>query len=318
MKPGKGLILLAKACITVLLCLWLIGRLDGERILELGSGMLSWPFALALLLLPANIGFQYRKWALLVRSQFPDAPASRVLGSLLAGLTLGNFTPGRLGEHARAAWFGASRTELAALSLVDKFSSASVTSLLGVFGLLLLPEWDLSIFGEAASLVLTLLALYACAVLAWILLGLALLVAPARVTGLLNLAPWIARNERFQRIHKAMQLVERRRRLGLLAAALAFYVTFILQFCLLMMAMGFVHPLLPAAAAGTMFLKSLFPISIGDLGVRELFAANLFAVLGAPAELAVSAAFLLFLVNLVLPALPGAWILVRQTGRAKV
>jgi hypothetical protein len=311
----KRWLLLAKGLLTLLLCGWLAGRLDTSRLLRLIEQLDPMPFMLALVMLPANIGFQYRKWALLVRSQLPQAASKRILTSLLAGFTLGTFTPGRLGEHARCAWFGQARTELAALSLVDKFSSASVTSLAGVAGLLLLPRWDLSIFGQAAPLVLWAVGLYACAVLLWVLLGLALLVAPARVTGMLKVLPVIARHERFQRIHAAMVLIERPRRIKLLVAAMAFYITFILQFCLLANALGFSHPLLPAAAAGTMFLKSLFPVTLGDLGVRELFAANLFAVIGAGPELAVSAALLLFVINLVLPTLPGAWLLLTDSGK---
>jgi hypothetical protein len=217
-------------------------------------------------------------------------------------------TPGRVGEHARAAWFQGRATELTALSLLDKFSSAAVTSSCGALGLLLLPHWDLSLFGRAAPLVLGLLGAYAAAVLLWTLAGLALLLAPARVTGLLGRWRWLASFERFQRVHAAMAAVSRPRRAAVLATALAFYATFILQFCLLARGLGLDSPLVPAAAAGTMFLKSLFPISLGDLGVRELFAANLFESLGGAPERAVAAAFLLFLINVGLPSLAGSWL----------
>lgn len=296
-----------KALAALALCAWLLGRLDAARLAETLAGV-SLPHLLAaLLLLVPNLGFQVLKWGLLVRAQLPAAPLGRIARSFLGGMTLGTLTPGRVGEHARAAWFGSHRTELAALSLLDKFSSAAVTSAFGALGLLLLPRWDLSLFGQAAALVLTLLALYAGAVLAWTLAGLALLLAPARVTGLLGRLPRLAARERFRRVHAAMLLVGRRRRLGVLGAALAFYGTFILQFTLLARGLGVDTPLAAAAAAGTMFLKSLFPVSLGDLGVRELFAANLFESLGAAPEAAVGAAFLLFLINVLLPSLAGAW-----------
>jgi hypothetical protein len=296
-----------KALAAAALCAWLLGRLDGER---LGEALLhiSGPCLLAALaLLPANLGFQALKWGLLVRTQHPRAGAGPIFRSFLAGMTLGTLTPGRLGEHARAAWFPGRTTELTALSVLDKFSSAAVTSLCGALGLLLLPRWDLSLFGRAAPLVLGLLGAYAAAVLGWILLGLALLLAPARVTGLLGRWPRLAAWERFRRVHEAMSAVGRPRRAAVLGAALAFYATFLTQFVLLARGLGLDQAGVPAAAAGTLFLKSLFPVSLGDLGVRELFAANLFESLGAAPERAVAAAFLLFLVNVGLPSLAGAW-----------
>jgi uncharacterized membrane protein YbhN (UPF0104 family) len=305
---------LLKAAASILLCLWLLGRLDAQLLWRTLAGVSRPHLAAALLLLAPNLGFQALKWGLLVRSQLPECAAGCIARSFLGGMALGTLTPGRLGEHARAAWFGARRTELAALSLLDKLSAAAVTSLGGALGLLLLPRWDLSLFGRAAPLVLALLGLYAAAVLAWTLAGLALLLAPARVTGLLGRWPWLAARARFQRAHAAMGLVGRPRRLGLLLAALAFYGTYILQFTLLARGLGLAMPLAPAAAAGTMFLKSLFPVSLGDLGVRELFAANLFEGLGGAPEQAVGAAFLLFLINVLLPSLAGAVLAASGSG----
>lgn len=296
-----------KALAAAGLCAWLLHRLDSSMLIQVLRGMQpSWLLGALLLLLP-NLAFQLIKWGLLVRALLPSATVGRISHSFFAGMTLGTLTPGRVGEHARAACFSSHRMELAALSLLDKLSSAAVTSLCGALGLLWLPQWDLSLFGRAAPWVLAGIALYALAVLAWTAGSLALLLAPARVTGLLGRLPWLAARERFQRVHAAMQVVDRPRRLAVLGAALAFYATFITQFVLLARGLGMSSPLVPAAAAGTMFLKSLFPISLGDLGVRELFAANLFASIGAPPEQAVTAAFLLFAINVLLPSLGGAW-----------
>lgn len=307
MKGRNALLLLVKAAAAAALCAWLLGRLDGARLREVLLHVSRPHLWAALALLPANLGFQTLKWGLLVRTQHPRSPVRQILRSFLAGMALGTLTPGRVGEHARAAWFEGRGTELTALSLLDKFSSAAVTSSFGALGLLLLPRWDLSLFGRGAPLVLALLGAYAAAVLLWTLAGLALLLAPARVTGLLGRWRWLAARERFRRVHAAMTAVHRPRRAAVLAAALAFYATFILQFSLLARGLGLDSPLVPAAAAGTMFLKSLFPVSLGDLGVRELFAANLFESLGGAPERAVAAAFLLFLINVGLPSLAGGW-----------
>ncbi len=294
--------------------------MDAGRLLEV-LGRISLPhLAAAILLLAPNLGFQFMKWRTLVRTLVPAAPDRMILRSLFLGFSLGVVTPGRIGEHARIACFGshreATRSQLAALSLLDKLSSGIVTTTLGAAALLLLPSWDLSIFGDLAPLVLWSLVGYAAAMLASALLSLGLLFSPARVTGLLSRWPWLARSRRFQRVHAGMRLIGRGARLRLFLYALAFYATFICQFVLLAAGLGYYSRLSWAATAGTMFLKSLFPVSLGDVGVRELFAANLFETLGAGPELGITAAFLLFLINVLLPALAGIRVFLAAGGRS--
>lgn len=294
-----------RLAVAAALAAWLLGRLDGRALLEALRGLSPAALAGALALLVPNLGLQYLRWAWLVRSRRPDAPSGLVWRSLLGGMALGTLTPGRVGEHGRAAWFAGDRTELVALSLLDKLASAGVTGLAGAAGLLWLPTWDLSIFGDFAPLVLGALAAYGAAVLGWSLAGLALLLAPGRITGWFRRLPGLGRSARLERVQKAMQLIDRGTRLKLLLAAAGFTTTFLAQFVLLVRGLGFHSQWDWAAAAGTMFLKSLFPISLGDIGVRELFAANLFESLGARPETAVAAAFLLFGINLLLPSLAG-------------
>jgi glycosyltransferase 2 family protein len=296
---------LLKLALATLLAGWLLGRLDGTELRSAFAGLSPGAFGLSLALLLPNLAFQYRRWALLVRSRLPAEPATRIWSSLLGGLALGTLTPGRLGEHGRAAWFNGARTELVALSLLDKLASAGVTGLVGAAGLLALPTWDLSIFGALAPVVLGALAVYGALVLAWSLAGLGLLLAPGRIVGWLRRLPWLGRSPRLERVHGAMRLIDRPRRLQLLLAAVGFYLVFLLQFVVLVRGLGFSSSHDWAAAAGTMFLKSLFPVSLGDIGVREVFAANLFQGLGARPETAVAAAFLLFAINLLLPSLAG-------------
>lgn len=308
---------LLRFAVALALAGWLLGRLDGDALRTALSGLSPAALAAALLLLAPNLHFQHRRWALLVRCRFPEAGDGEIWRSLLGGMALGTLTPGRVGEHGRVAWFGGHRTELVALSLLDKLASAGLTAIAGAVGLLLLPSWNLSIFGALAPLVLGALFVYGVAVLAWSLAGLLLLIAPGRIAGWIAPLGRLAGRERWQRIHEAMRLVDRRTRLKVLGAAVGFYAVFILQFVILVRGLGFSSSWDWAAAAGTMFLKSLFPISLGDIGVRELFAANLFESLGARPEAAVAAAFLLFAINLLLPSLVGLalWARFRRVDR---
>ncbi len=59
--------------------------------------------AAALLLLPVNLFFQFRKWRLLVRSRFPFVSRRDLTTSLLLGFTFGIVTPARIGEFGGRA-----------------------------------------------------------------------------------------------------------------------------------------------------------------------------------------------------------------------
>jgi uncharacterized membrane protein YbhN (UPF0104 family) len=65
--------------------------------------------------------------------------------------------------------------------------------------------------------------------------------------------------------------------------------------------------LLPAFAgfSATMFAKSLLPISLADLGIREAASVFSFSLLGISNVAAFNAALMMFVVNILVPALVG-------------
>jgi hypothetical protein len=303
-----------KLLAAVVLIAWISTRIDFAQLKLVISGVSPLYLVIVILLLIPNLGFQFYKWNCLVKTQIPDVSPRIVFRSMMLGFTLGIITPGRLGEHARIACFKDScRTSLTTLSLLDKLSSSIITTIFGVAALFFIPKWDLSIFGELAPLLTITLMCYGSAIALFSLASLVLLLAPGRVADFIALLPWISRYKTFQKIHTGLNLIHPAARLKLLTGAAAFYATFILQFVLLVEGLGFSHRLSWTAASGTMFLKSLFPISLGDLGVRELFASNLYESLGAASELAISAAFLLFIINVLFPALLGTLFISKKT-----
>ena len=59
-------------------------------------------FIIAILLMPVNWGLETWKWKILLRS---DVPATRLLQSIIAGITVGFVTPGRSGEFIGRVMF---------------------------------------------------------------------------------------------------------------------------------------------------------------------------------------------------------------------
>jgi uncharacterized membrane protein YbhN (UPF0104 family) len=83
--------------------------------------------------------------------------------------------------------------------------------------------------------------------------------------------------------------------------------TSLLQFVLLLHAMGADVPVLAGmlAAVLTFFLKGALPISIGSLGIGEWTAMYCFKGLGVDSSVAVAASLLLFTINVFVPSLIG-------------
>lgn len=277
----------------------------------------------ALLLLPLNLWLQLCKWRLLVHSRFPGVPASDLRASLLLGFTFGVVTPARLGEFGgRAAGFrgkGLRTVDLFALvglTAVDKFATMLVTVAIGVPGLLLF-AWRHP-FMDASSL--------------WLLLSAAALLLAVGIL-LLRLRPGIASpsvptafpvrsshgsvttsaglrallRQRWAELREMLRGVDRPQRLRLIGYSGLFYLTFLLQFFLLLAAFGPVQPLSALAGIVTiMLVKTIIPpVTLGELGIREGASVVVLGHAGILPAAAFNASLLLFAVNLLLPALAG-------------
>jgi uncharacterized membrane protein YbhN (UPF0104 family) len=98
----------------------------------------------------------------------------------------------------------------------------------------------------------------------------------------------------------------RREALNLLLLTFSFYFIFLLQFYILVTSFE-AAPVLPAfqANSAAMLVKSLLPISIGDLGVRESAAIFFLTKIGLEESTAFNASILLFFINLLIPSLVG-------------
>ena len=95
---------------------------------------------------------------------------------------------------------------------------------------------------------------------------------------------------------------------------LVFHCVLILQmFCLIN---GFSKISLVHAFIGTsamMFVKSLLPISIGDLGIREAGSIYFFSTYGISQAAALNASLLLFLINIFIPSILGTYFIKTST-----
>lgn len=287
----------------------------GVAILVAIGTLISWPTvvelvrkirpsyaALAVALLLPNLFLQHIKWLRLLRLIQADTGQLEAARSLLVGFALGLVTPGRLGEIGRAVSLPRhGRIQATLLAAVDKANNLGVILLGGFVSIAVLlvvrggspPGWVAAAVGTVLGSVFLLVSLL-----------------PDRIGSLVarrpfralrkwapEAAPWTKSNPGF--------------RLQILALSAIFHATFVLQFSLLVAAFtGELSFAYPFAAATALSAKTLVPISFGDLGTREGSAALVFSGIGVLPAAAFNAALLLFLINVVLPALFGILLLV--------
>lgn len=253
----------------------------------------KWPYlTLAILLFPANILIQVHKWHFLLKSAQPAATFSSAFKSLMVAYPLGFITPGRLGEFSRAFFIVGMDSKTAfQLFLVDKLSNLIITLTAGAAGAVILFRHQLTFNLNTLLMTLFLLA------------------------GSLTILLVFGRSKWHLAIQKFISkiLSHRNSLFKLLSFSALFYVIFLLQFIALIENFQSVNFWMAACAAASVFLvKSLLPISLGDLGIREGAAVFFLHQIAVAPAAAFNAALLLYLLNVALPSLAGLGFLLKM------
>ncbi len=294
----------AKAATAALIVLFLVRKIQADRLVAALSCADTGRLLLGALLLLPNLYLQYVKWALLVRHECPRVPAGTIFYSLLVGSALGLVTPGRIGDLGRSAWVPqCDWARLTGRLLIDKVITLTILYVFGLAGF--------AVLFEMTPLVLAFTLFAAAAVIA---AGLFLIVCPR---------PLRRRLERrgtgvSVRLLKGAETATPSMLRKLVLYSVLHFFTYCSQFVLFVAAAAPLRlPLAYPAAAAVMFAKSLLPISFGDLGVRESAAVFFFGKAGATAEAAFDGSFLLFCVNVLAPAVIGLvlFLIKRRNGR---
>ncbi len=255
--------------------------------------------AAAVALLPANVGLEAYRWHRLVRRVAPGVRFRETLAAVLSGYPLGLATPGRLGDYVGRAFYlrHADKWALAALTFAERMATLAVTLSVGLVALgpFLLAQTDLPGGAVAALLV-------AAGVVVATFVYLLLHPRAARR----RLGRWLP--ARFAPRLDVLGAFDRRDARALLALSALRYGVFSAQFVCLVLAFAPGTGWLAAATGVVLvfFAKSAIPsFTLADLGIREGAAVFFLGVLGVGGAAAFNAAFLLFCVNIVGPALVG-------------
>ena len=301
-----------KLVVGVLLIAFLYHQIDqSESILAQLQGS-SWThIGICLILLIPNLGLAWAKWFYLLRRRLPDVKASEAWGSLMFGFTLGLVTPGRLGELARGLFFERhDKVVVTGINVLDKALNQAVIFTLGALALSIFAAGEGVLSERQLNLLLGIGGVLL--VVFW-----AVLLNPGLITRVLK---------RFSRgpedipAHLAAAVENLRRRDILISAAIAlvWFVVIALQYHVL------VRAFTPVAVADSLqavfailFVKTLIPLTFGDLGIRESVAILFYGALGTSKAAVFNASMLVFLINFLIPALWGGYYLfrMRATGQ---
>ncbi|HNR66906.1 MAG TPA: lysylphosphatidylglycerol synthase transmembrane domain-containing protein [bacterium] len=302
-RAAQRILLLVKTAIALLVMALLLHHIHPEEIYRALLIARQNCIAAAFLLLFLNIYLQYARWSLLLHSQ-GQRDRRQALRSLLVGFTLGFITPGRIGEYGRGLFVDSvDRSSAVGLVVLDKLYGLLVITLLG------------------ASAVISILSPWPAG---WTLLLNALLISAALCILVLLLHPqswsrWskgfagLGRHSRWQGLSRAFRQFTAAQARGVLLLSLLHALVYLSQFVLLLRAFSDLAIFTAyRIAAATLFSKSMLPIAIGDLGIRESAAVFFCRNYNIEPAAAFNASVFLFLINLLVPALTGLAILLQS------
>jgi uncharacterized protein (TIRG00374 family) len=250
----------------------------------------------AALLMVVNIGLQIFKWRYFVRLVDPTATSLETAASLLFGIALGTLTPGQIGEFGGRALHhnSVSAGTIIGLTVVDKVQMLCIMGMAGIVSLVIIFHFGI-IAGSIISFATILLFLF----VFFGLKGIQQAISKLRF-GFLQRAV-------IQDFLSALSILQPRDLVVSFGLSMGFYAVIYSQMYLLLNAFSLVtlgDAFLGFAAM--MFLKSLVPISLGDLGIREAGSMYFYGLLGISNTTALNASLILFVLNILLPSLLGS------------
>ncbi len=302
--------LLLKITISLILIYFVLSKIQFSEIHADFKDIRWTPFAIGMALTVPNLLVQYYKWRYLTHIVDPLIPEKEIFSALMCGFSIGLVTPGRMGEVGRGLFIRSnSRSQMTGMAIIDKLLSQWTLGVCGIAALFYMIEFRFD-FSLAAKTVFLLLAVV-------FVLTLLLLVFFPKV-----LRAWIRHSKKLfyyvpyrQNIFALIEASENFKKHHFMPSfyfSIGFQLIIFLQFYFFVNAfdhIGWWNGLISAAAA--MFVKSLLPIAVMDLGVREGAAIFFLTKFGVPAASAFDASIMLFLSNVLLPGAVGIYYFTR-------
>ncbi|MFQ6092743.1 MAG: lysylphosphatidylglycerol synthase transmembrane domain-containing protein [bacterium] len=279
--------LLLRVALTLIILAVVVLRVDVGRIGSAFQSVRASSSILALLLAPLNLSVQMYRWHFIVKTADSVAPPKDVLRSVLTGLGFSLATPGRIGEVGRALYVPSSNpVRIVGLVILEK--------VFAFIAILIASAVSIMLWGGLAAGAL----LIVCALLSAFRLS-SIRALLSRLTFLLPFG------QRVADLWSAWDRFGRKQIASLLAISMGFFAIVFLQFYALVSSFQAVK-LLPALISIPLTMAvNCLPITVAGLGLREGAAVFFFSKFGVSEAAALNGAFLLFIIDILIPGLIG-------------
>lgn len=308
--PRKKWLFLLKLSLTVAIIILVVNKI---QLADIGAEFkdVNWiPLAVGMAMTIPNILIQHFKWRYLVHLLDPGVSNSKIFTSLMCGFSIGLVTPGRLGELGKGVFIRSqSKSQLTGMAIIDKILSQWALAVLGVGSLFYLIEFKFafSFFSKSIFLVLS---------IGFVALLLILVFQPSFLRNTIRWSKKIADRAPFR--EKVFSLISASDYFKKHHFMPSFYFSIVFQLIVILQLFLFINAFAEMkltesflAGASAMFGKSLLPVAVMDLGVREGAVVFFFGKYGIPASSAFNASIMLFLSNVLIPGVIGLYFLAK-------
>ncbi len=311
-RPGSVVGFSLRAAVTIGLLWFISTRIELGQVYRDFRSSAWWGPAGAALLMVVNLILQWARWHLVVIASRLGLSGRQTLKMMLAGLPLGLATPGRMGELGRGLAVEGSHDALSVAGLTVLERGFSFAGSLGIAILAMIASGYGT--GVKWAAILALYSLYLFAMLhpyrmaAW---GKSLAL---RLPGALGQKA----DSLGERLLKGWDLAGRKAALAVLFVSVLQTLVALFQMTLCFLAVAGPTPALKVFGAWAVVLgaKHFFPVTVGDIGVREGLAIAIFANRDLSTSAAVVAALLIYVINVLFPSLIGVLVLARRRPRS--
>ncbi len=306
-RLGKWLLRLFKVLVLLCVIYYISIKIDFPRMEAYLKRMDLYFLAAGILFCVAGMALNLSKWKLMLSSYY-NASWNDVLRSMFGGYALSIFTPARIGELGRC-FFIKSLDKKKTVSLVgiDKAFNVAITTFLGIFFIQFMP---------IKYSFLVKIVVYLCsAVIMWFIVMYTRY--PKKLYGLLMGIP-LLRKKAGRDLLVAVKNSNRQDNLKYFFLSLVMYLAYLFEFVCFSMAFskGSFHIALNAYVI-SLFLKTTFPLTVADWGIKEVSMIEFYRYFGLSSEIALGAASFLYLFNILMPALIGALVIMKNRGAVK-
>ena len=244
-----------------------------------------------IVLMIPNVLLQILKWQYIMSKLSPKPSFKSVTFSVLGGFFLGAASPGRSGELARGFLMpGYSVIKIASLTVVDKGFNQVIVVITGLFSLMLLLPWPLSLIPFAGEVFVI-----------------------SVIFNLHRLEPKLERffhkftdSERVDSALAAFDALSIKTVSGMIVFSLIFYCIYFIQFYLMILCFVDLPLMTALKTLPVVYLfQLLMPVSFGDFGIKEMVTVKLLAPFGIGGAFAFSATLINNVITFLLPAMVG-------------